>query len=419
MNRLMSSDFNKNVLKLMTGTTIAQAIPVAISPILTRFYSPEDFGVLALFIAISAIFGSIATGRYELAIVLPEKEEDSINLVALSVLISFLLSFFLLIVILLFQNSIVSLLDNSEIGFWLYFIPVVVFSIGIYNALNYLNTRMKTFGVIAQVNVVKQLTLAVLQLALGFLKVGVVGLITGQIASHIFANGKLAKNILGNKELLSKIRLKEIVRLGKRYSDFPKYSVWSIFANSLSLNLTNIFISSIYSSASLGFYSLVQRILSLPANVLGNSIGQVFFQKATEEKNKYGNSKNTFRSTSIKLLVISIPSFTLLFFIVEDLIAFVFGEEWSIAGEYAKIILPLTMIRFITTPLSTTNSIFEQQKISLIWQIVLLLLSIVIFVISYLFSLPIKDFLMLLTIFLSVHYIILFVIVYKVSTGSR
>ena len=76
------SEFTRNVLTLMTGTTIAQAIPIAISPILTRLYTPKDFGVLALFVAITSIFGSIANGRYELAIMLPKKDEDAINIFA-------------------------------------------------------------------------------------------------------------------------------------------------------------------------------------------------------------------------------------------------------------------------------------------------------------------------------------------------
>lgn len=46
------SEFSKNVLTLITGTTIAQAIPIAISPILTRIYTPEDFGVFALFVSL-------------------------------------------------------------------------------------------------------------------------------------------------------------------------------------------------------------------------------------------------------------------------------------------------------------------------------------------------------------------------------
>ena len=89
------SEFSKNVLTLMTGTTIAQAIPIAISPILTRIYTPEDFGVLALFVAITSIFGSIANGRYELAIMLPKKDENAINIFALGLIITFSMSFIL------------------------------------------------------------------------------------------------------------------------------------------------------------------------------------------------------------------------------------------------------------------------------------------------------------------------------------
>ncbi len=57
------SEFSRNVLTLMTVTTIAQAIPIAISPILTRIYTPEDFGVFALFLAILGVFSVVASAR--------------------------------------------------------------------------------------------------------------------------------------------------------------------------------------------------------------------------------------------------------------------------------------------------------------------------------------------------------------------
>ena len=78
----LKSEFSKNVLTLVTGTTIAQSIPIAISPILTRIYTPEDFGVLALFISITTILGTIANGRYELAIVLPKRDNNALELTA-------------------------------------------------------------------------------------------------------------------------------------------------------------------------------------------------------------------------------------------------------------------------------------------------------------------------------------------------
>ena len=84
----------------MTGTGLAQAIPIAISPILTRIYTPEEFGVFALYMAIASILTVLVTGRYEMAILLPKKDRDAMSLVALSIALSFFISIILLIIVL-------------------------------------------------------------------------------------------------------------------------------------------------------------------------------------------------------------------------------------------------------------------------------------------------------------------------------
>ena len=143
IKKLLKTEFNRNVIVLMTGTTIAQAIPITMSPILTRIYSPDDFGVYALFVAVSAIFGSIANARYELAIMLPEKDEDAINIFALGFIINIFMSFMLLFFVCIFKDHCTSFLDNKKIDAWLYFIPLAVFFIGFWNLLNYFNNRKK------------------------------------------------------------------------------------------------------------------------------------------------------------------------------------------------------------------------------------------------------------------------------------
>ena len=367
------SEFSRNVLTLMTGTTIAQAIPIAISPILTRIYTPEDFGVFALFIAIASIFGSIANGRYELAIMLPKKDEDAINIFALGFIITSVVSLTLLILVVLFHDYFVTILNNKEIRLWLYFVPIAVFFTGFFNILNYFNIRQKNYKDIAKATVFKSIVLAIVQLGIGFIKHGVTGLISGQLLSQFTANTKLLLNIIRNKKLISKISKVKIIALARKYQDFPKYSMPGGLASTISQNLTNILISSFYSVATLGFYSLVQRVLAMPASLVGTSIGQVFFQQATKEKHTTGKSINSLKTTTKKLLIIGLPSFGLLFFIVEDLFALVFGEEWRIAGTYAKILIPMFFIRFISSPTSGIYDIFNKMKIELIWKIILML----------------------------------------------
>jgi O-antigen/teichoic acid export membrane protein len=412
------SEFSRNVLTLMTGTTIAQAIPIAISPILTRIYTPADFGVFAIFLAITTIFGSISNARYELAIMLPEKDEDAINIVALGFLITLLMSIILFIIIVLFHDYFIKLLNNQEIGIWLYFVPITVLFIGLFNVLNYFNNRKKNYKDIANATIIKSIALSIVQVAIGFLKNGASGLISGQIIAQLFANVKLLKNIIKDKELVSSISKEKMKTLAKRYINFPKFSMWAIFANTLSLHLTNILISSFYSIATLGFYSLVQKVLGMPSALIGASIGQVFFQEATKEKQKTGKAIKTFDNTVKKLIIIGVPSFTILFFIVEDLFAFVFGEEWRIAGVYAQTVIPLFLIRFIVATVTTTNSIFEKQKISLLWQFSLLFFSILTIYISNLLEISFIEFLYIFTVNGFIHYSVLYYILKKVSQGK-
>jgi O-antigen/teichoic acid export membrane protein len=409
------SEFSRNVLTLMTGTTIAQAIPIAISPILTRIYTPEDFGIFALFLAIATIFGSIANGRYELAIMLPKKDEDAINIFALGFIITCVMSFVLLVIVIFFNDYFTILLGNEEIKLWLYFVPLAVFFTGLYNILNYFNNRRKQYKDLANATILRSIAGAVVQLIVGFIKTGATGLISGQIISQLVANTKLLKNITKDKILISKISKVKMIALAKRYKDFPKYSMWAILANSLSSNLTNILISSFYSIATLGFYSLVQRMLGMPSSLIGGAIGQVFFQQATKEKQETRKAIKSFNSTVKKLIIIGLPSFTILFFIVEDLFAFVFGEEWRIAGTYATIVIPLFFIRFVSSTVSAILTIFEKQKNELIINIFLIVTSIglIIFIDNF------NSFLIVFTVLMSINYMVFLYYYFKLAKGEK
>jgi O-antigen/teichoic acid export membrane protein len=387
------SEFNRNVLALMTGTTIAQAIPIAISPILTRIYTPEDFGVLALFVAITSIFGAISNGRYELAIISPKKDEDAINIFALGFIITCLMSLFIMTLVILFNSYFTRLLNNEEISVWLYFVPVAVFFIGLYNILNYFNIRKKYYKDIANATIIKSIITAIVQLSIGFLKDGASGLITGQLVSQMFANIRLFKNIIKDKFLISKISKVKIIALAKKYKDFPKFSMWAGLMNVLSTYLVNIFIPLFYSVATLGFYSLTQRLLGAPSTLIGESIGAVFFQEATKEKQQTGRAIKSFNSTIKKLTILGLLFFGGLFFIVEDLFAFVFGEEWRIAGVYAQIIIPLFFVRFIIGTIGIMNTVFLKNKNGLIFQLSLLCSTVIPAVISYLYTLSFDQFL--------------------------
>jgi O-antigen/teichoic acid export membrane protein len=400
----------------MTGTAVAQAIPIAISPILTRIYSPEEFGLFALFFALLSILSVLANARYENAVMLPKKDSDAINIFALAIIINTFLSLFLLIVIVLFNDDLTRLLGSDAIAIWLYFIPIALFFTGLFNILNSFNNRQKNYKDIADAMVVKSIVLAVIQISIGLIKSGATGLISGQIVSQFFANMKLMKNIINDKKLMESIKKVKIIALAKKYKDFPKFSLPSAFASVLSGHLSNILISIFYSVATLGFYSLVQRVLGIPSSLIGKSIGQVYYEEGTKEKKRTGKAERLFNATFKKLLIIGFPSFLVLFFIVEELFAFVFGEEWRVTGHYAQIVVPMFFISFIVSSLSSTYDMFEQLKIELVWQVVLLVGSVTIVVLSHLMRVEFENLLITLSIYISIMQLVSLYIMKKISS---
>ncbi|MDO6563999.1 oligosaccharide flippase family protein [Amphritea sp. 1_MG-2023] len=406
------SEFSRNVLTLITGASIAQAIPIAISPILTRIYTPEDFGILSLFATISAVFGSIVNGRYELAIMLPKKDSDAINLLVLGFAICAVISFLLGFIVFFLNENIRNLLGNQEIEFWLYFVPVAVFLTGVFNLLNYYNVRNKYYKDIRNAAVSKSIVGAASQLSIGVLKGGVVGLITGQLLSQLVANSRLIKN-LGRKKIAVSVNKIKIIALAKKYKDFPRFTLWAGLFNTLSQNINNVIISMFYGLSTLGYYSFTERVLGMPASLIGSAIGKVYFQEASKEQQETGSAYNSFISASKKLVLIGLPFYFVLYFVVEDIFYYVFGSDWLVAGSYAKIMVPFFMVRFVVSPLTVTNQINKKNKLGMIWQLGLLGLYLTVIYLSDYLELSFEEFLNFLVVVLSVYYMFFYILIYS------
>lgn len=410
------SEFSRNVLTLMTGTTIAQALPIAVSPILTRIYTPENFGVFALFYSIVLIFGVVTTGKYELALVIPEKDEDAINILALGLIINGILSVVLLFFAILFNQEITNWLGNQEISFWLYFAPLLIFLVGFFNLLNYFNIRKKHFGDIATANIIKSIALSVAQLTIGALKSGATGLVTGQIFSQLFANFRLAKNIYNDSDLINSITVKKMAVQGKRFIKFPKFSMLSELINSISHNGLQILIPIFFNIKTLGYYSLVYKILALPMSLIGAAISQVYIQEAASELRETSSIKKSFDHVLIKLLSLA-PIFAAAYFFIGDFFVFAFGSNWAVAGEYAEILLPLFFIRLVSSTLSTTLSVLELQKQSLYINIILLVSTATIVFVAVVMSYDFSFFLRVFSFALAFEY--LFFLIYYFSLSRE
>jgi O-antigen/teichoic acid export membrane protein len=143
LKKKLSSEFARNSLTIFTGNVIAQAIPFLAEPVLARLYTPEDFAVLAVYLSVANLFSIIATARYELAIMLPKEDRKAANVLGLSVLISFAVSFISFLIVLFFNSNICRILHNEDVSIYLYLVPLSVLSVSWYQIFNYWNSRKK------------------------------------------------------------------------------------------------------------------------------------------------------------------------------------------------------------------------------------------------------------------------------------
>jgi len=364
------SEFSRNILTLMTGTTVAQAIPIAISPILTRIFEPTEFGILALFVSITSIIAVIATLRYELAIVQPHSDKDAVAIVVLSVGITSIVTLFSLIIIHIFNGDLQSWLGNVEIGLWLYLVPLSVFITGTYRSLSYWNTRKKLFKSVAISKVNQSVGTAAVQVSFGLSGIGSVGLIWGYLLGYLIALLTLIKkSLIDDKKMFINVKYENIKRNAIAYKKMPKYSTFGALADSISLQMPILVISKFYDLMQTGIFSLVFRVLNLPLSFVSVALSQVLLQKIAR---MHHESPKQIKLIILKLffllLAMMIPFISLIWMCGEDLFAFVFGEAWREAGEMAAVLVFAVAIRFATSPLSVVMALDHNVKLGALWQ---------------------------------------------------
>lgn len=366
--------FSSDVLKIISGTTIAQIITLLSYPIITRLYGPELFGILALFLSIGNILTVISCLRYENAIVLPKNDNDAINIVGLCLIITTLITIILSIIILLFGQQLVTILNVPSLVNYIWFLPVFVFINGLFLTLNYWNTRTKHFGRLSIAKIIGSLFTNGIQLGLGIIGyISGIGLIIGVIIGQTLSTTALGVKIWqGDFSIFkSKMNVSKIVLCSKRYSNFPRYDLWSAFLNTISAQLPVVLLAVFFTTTIVGYYSLALMVLLFPTTLIGGAIAQVFFQRASEAHNiDRAVLKELVELTLTKLLIIGILPFFILIIFGHDLFLVIFGSSWGIAGDYSQILAIWIFLAFIASPISTLFAVFEKQDFSLFLNII-------------------------------------------------
>ena len=361
----LKSGLVRNVLTLSTGSTIAQAIPVLISPILTRIFPVADFATLTVVTTLISLLGVIVCGRYEIAIGLPADEKEAKQLVYLSITVSVIVASAAMVLILFFNNHLARLLNNEAAAPYLLLVPLTALMYGINQALTYWNIRHRNYALMSSSRVSQSITNSGTSLALGYSGWSFNGLVIGNIfgnaAALIYTYFRTISigGITFKKSEISKTHMKE---LAVKYSDLPKVNGMHAMVDMLQSTGVIFIISALFGSITTGLYGLTLRTLQAPLTLIGSSFSIVFYKEVSEKVVNKQRIDKLLMTTIKTLALISFPIFLTIMIVGPDLFEFVFGADWREAGVYARIMSPWLFVNFISSPVSHLPVILNRQR---------------------------------------------------------
>ncbi|WP_171045651.1 oligosaccharide flippase family protein [Pseudoalteromonas rubra] len=365
--------FAKQIAKLASGTALAQLINIISLPLLTRLYTPSQFGVFAVFLASVAVLSSISTLKYENAILDEEDSQDAKNCTVLTAI-----SGVFIVVPLLLYCIFSYYFDFSLIGIdWLtaLFLTFAIIFTNTFTALYYWCNRLQHYNFMTKGRVFAAIAVAFISLLIGYLELGTVnGLIVGSLVGMAVNMVYLILKLNISFSTVRQISFEKLFVLFVKLKRFPLFLVPSTLLDRVAAQIHIFVFSSVFGSAIAGAMGVYNRVVGLPISLIGNAVGDVYKRRISELLKSGKSCRRAFIKTGLALFTIAAPASCVLFFFAPEVFTFVLGEEWKQAGEIASFLSVNFLLAFVVSPLAGILYLRENQKIDLLIQIVLVVL---------------------------------------------
>ena len=356
--------FVRSVMVLVSGTALAHGITAAAMPILSRLYSPADFGLLAVFSACLGIVSAVACLRFERAIALPASSSEAADLLWLSVLCCLVISAVLALPALLAPAAVAHSLGQPALAPFVGLLPLGFLLAGCYSALQFWHVREKHFGWLAKTRIGQSAGSAGAQIGMGVASAGPIGLLIGQVMNTGIACVALS-GALRRSALPSWTHLRGLIY---RYRRFPMLSAPEALANAAALQLPVILIAGAVAPAEAGYLSMAMFVIQAPMSLMGTAVSQVFLSQAPQALREQRMGAFTtqvlgglFKTGAGPLLAIGL--------LAPLLFPTVFGAGWERAGWLVTWMTPWFLAQFLAVPLSMSLHVCGRQREALLLQI--------------------------------------------------
>lgn len=370
--------FARSVSILAGGTALAQAVAVAASPILTRIYKPADFGALQIFVSLMMFAVVAAAGRYELAVLLPEDEQTAIDVLAVAALCVCLTTIACSGLVVFCHYHWILPTSVFVLHGLLWLLPVSIFGGGIYQVMNYWGMRRDNYKQIAQSKFSQAGAQIVTQLSVGLFVHGPFGLLMGDSVGRVTGSGRFLRDLWRDyPDKLRAIRLSRMVKVAVRYRDYPLISMWGVLINAAVGALPPLFLAQYYGAQGTGWFALVNRVLTVPAALIGLSIAQVYASEAAKlSRSDPKRLMYIFLKTTRHMLYLGLAPCVVFTIFAPWIFQIIFGHEWREAGVYASYLAFMFYASFINYPVQWTLNILERQHAQFTWDIVRLAMTV-------------------------------------------
>lgn len=367
LKQLFSGSFIRDVSKLSLGTLVGRVITVAALPLLTRLYSPQDFALLATYVALVSTVSVAACLRFEIAIPLAESNDDAKYLLMLALVALTGVTIAALILVWFLPLQITGWIKQPAMQPYLWIIPLGIAAIGVYSVAQYWATRARCFSQIAKTRMSQALIGVGTSLTLGWAGYTPLGLLLGNMFNASAGGFSLTIASLRNKKTpQKKMNLVGFQRILKKYRRYPIYSTFESLFNTAGIQISIILIAS-QAGVEAGFLMLAIQIVAAPVTLLGGAVSQVYISRAPEVL-KEGGLKDFTKSIMRRLFRIGAGPLIMVGLLAPVLTPFVFGASWARTGVIVTWIVPWIIFQFIVSPISMALHITGNQVYAMLLQ---------------------------------------------------
>ncbi len=415
-----SGSIFKGMIVLFIGTGLSRVFGILCIPILTRIYTPEDYGVLALYVSFIAILAPVLTLRYVQAIPLPKTDTLAMNLLVLCLLLILADTALLTLILGSFKEIIFPFFSMEKLSPWWGLVILGAFGTALYELLTFWATRKKQYKLISKAQVSQSFISNSIKICLGLLSMSTLGLISGQFLAQTSGISGLMKSCFADYKLVcSKINIKRIIFLAKYYKDFVLFRLPSQILLAVSVQAPVLMMASLYNQDITGQLSLAFMALSLPATLIGQSVSRAYYgEVASIGKSNIKKIKVITTDVQKKLFYVGVPITIIMVFFSQPVFKIVFGPEWGKAGLYAEMMSPYILMQLTSGPLVQVLNILGSQVAYLIINCSRIFGLVVIYYISHEFKFDENEFVLYVSLYLFAFYLIITFAINKMINDS-